>query len=205
MTAKLQGQGCARRLPAQPLTKMLRYRFPWSLSMLTRMTRASDPCCPGKEMWEPLRGKAKGREPARSGLRGSCRQWGWGLSGGSPTHPSTQVEPGDGQLGTHKPTSLPSQHIQTFTPCCKNKPTHDQQTRKAMFTHRESDAHSSKFTHMLLVVHPQFCQQYLGAGALGPWRGRGTAWRRVFGSRTRWRRPWGKTEGDTEPEVERLL
>lgn len=54
--------------------------------MLTRMTRASDPCCPGKEMWELLRGKVKGREPGRSGLKGSLvlGPWDPGEAGALP-------------------------------------------------------------------------------------------------------------------------
>lgn len=61
-----------KAVPSQPLTKMLRYKFPWLLSMLTRMTRASEVCCPRRGIRELLRVKVMGG----SMFRDSCRQCG---------------------------------------------------------------------------------------------------------------------------------
>lgn len=55
---------------------MLRYRLPWLLSMLTRMTRASEVCCPRRGTRELLGVKLVGQGPGGSMFRDSCRQCG---------------------------------------------------------------------------------------------------------------------------------
>lgn len=62
--------------PAAPLTRILRYRFPWSLSRLTRMTRYPEACCwPAARALRPLlSSRVKDCGPGRSALQGSCGQ-----------------------------------------------------------------------------------------------------------------------------------
>lgn len=73
----VRGQGPRTKdkaVPSSSLTKMLRYKFPWLLSMLTRMTRASEVCCPRRG----IRGLLRVKVVEDSVFRDGCRQCGVG-------------------------------------------------------------------------------------------------------------------------------
>lgn len=73
----VRGQGSRTKNKADPsssLTKMLRYKFPWLLSMLTRMTRASEVCCPRRG----IRGLLRVKVVEESMFRDGCRRCGVG-------------------------------------------------------------------------------------------------------------------------------
>lgn len=146
--------------------------------MLTRMTRASEVCCPRRGVRELLGVKVMGQGPGGSMLRDSCRQCGTAEAAALlscvvrttrfPPHCTHQLmntprvlthRSGDHTLGyTHTAEYTSSHNTQTTVLCHRNKRTHIPHPHKAKFTVCiHSCAHSWKPTipHQRAAEHPR--------------------------------------------------